>query len=420
MADTVDAHRVAEFNEAQGDRTAFEMKLDKLTEMIRESNYTVFYTGAGVSTSSGVGDYRGPSGAWTKRKMQQLEHKVTRTPSDELELQNLRAEAAKEIRKASKKVDMLDAQPSYSHMAQATLIRHNLAHYVVTTNLDGIYRKAGLGDCLCCLHGDVYIERCTGCGYDFERNYEVRQQNAIHVHDHKVGIGRNSNKCSRCGSVAPASYKGTCEGKKMKHSVWPEHCMIGTNAKNVGTKDTHINFGEHLDPRDWDEAEEHCRRADLCIVAGTPLSLRHITHMPFLAKRTAIINLQATPDDDETDLRIWAPVDEVFEGVLQRLELPLDPVPVWTPRDALAILDLPRWLGYYYRERATKLQEMAEVRAREAAQRALRARSPLIAFPSQSTCPSAACCASTADSAAGVESRVGRAAGRAGLTTSHP
>lgn len=58
---------------------------------------------------------------------------------------------------------MIDAQLSLSHMAQATLIRRDLAHYVVTSNLDGIYRKAGLKGHtqLCCLHGDVYIERCT-------------------------------------------------------------------------------------------------------------------------------------------------------------------------------------------------------------------------------------------------------------------
>lgn len=364
----MDADRVREYNEAETHSAEFERKLDRLTDMIRQSAYTVFYTGAGVSTSSGVGDYRGPSGAWTLRKVRQLEALRTRTPEQERELAELKQEAAKEIRKARKRVDMLDAQPSFSHMAQATLIRRGLAHYVVTTNLDGIYRKAGLGHCLCCLHGDVYIERCTGCGYDFERNYEVRQQQAVHVHDHKVGGRGGSNECSRCASVAPASYTGLPNGK-MKKSKWKDDCMIGTNAVNVGTKDTHINFGEHLDPRDWDEAERECGRADLCIVAGTSMSLRHITHMPFLAKNTVIINLQATPDDEKADLRIWAPLDLVFQGVLRRLDFTVDPVPVWRPRDALSLTELPRWLGYYYREKATNLEEMIELREVEEAER---------------------------------------------------
>jgi NAD-dependent SIR2 family protein deacetylase len=57
-------------------------------------------------------------------------------------------------------------------------------------------------------------------------------------------------------------------------------------------KDTHINFGEGLDPIDWDEAEAWCSKADLVIIAGTSMSLRHITHMPFLAPKVAMINLQ--------------------------------------------------------------------------------------------------------------------------------
>eukprot|EP01105_Mastigella_eilhardi_P016499 TRINITY_DN3776_c0_g1_i4.p1 TRINITY_DN3776_c0_g1~~TRINITY_DN3776_c0_g1_i4.p1 ORF type:complete len:222 (-),score=34.64 TRINITY_DN3776_c0_g1_i4:63-728(-) len=210
MASTVDASRVAERVD-EPDTVAEKVKL--LAEMVGASGYTVFFTGAGVSTSSGVGDYRGPSGAWTKRRIADLEAaKRTKTikPDDEEELDKLLAEKARELKKATKKVDMMEAEPSVSHMAQATLIRLGLAHHVVTTNLDGIYRKAGLKghEQLTCLHGDVYIERCTNCHYDFERNYHTRRL-GIHVHDHHVGT------CSRCGSAAPAGYTGvpTCGAK---------------------------------------------------------------------------------------------------------------------------------------------------------------------------------------------------------------
>jgi NAD-dependent SIR2 family protein deacetylase len=88
-----------------------------------------------------VGDYRGPSGAWTKRKIRELELLgAQRTAEDESELTKLKAEAAREEKKARVKIDMCDAQPTPTHMAMATLIRLGLAHYVVTTNLDGIYR----------------------------------------------------------------------------------------------------------------------------------------------------------------------------------------------------------------------------------------------------------------------------------------
>ncbi|KAL6061274.1 Transcriptional regulator, Sir2 family protein [Balamuthia mandrillaris] len=366
MASTVDSKRVREYNEELVDRRAFERKLDKLADMVRESRYTVFYTGAGVSTSAGVGDYRGPSGAWTKRKIKQLEAipASRMTPEDREELSKLKEEAAREERKAARKVDMLDAQPTPTHMAQATLIRRGLAHYVVTTNLDGIYRKAGLQGHtqLCCLHGDVYVERCTACGYDFERNYHVRQDHT-HVHDHKIGT------CKRCGSAPPKHYTGReTPGLKMKKSQWGGQ-LIGTRDTNCGTKDTHINFGEHLDHMDWDEAEKHCGQADLCIIAGTSMSLRHITHFPFMAKKVALINLQPTPDDDQADLRIWAKCDPVFEGVMQRLGIEIDPVPVWRPRDAVPLNKIPRWVHPYYAEKAKGLELMAQVREMEAEER---------------------------------------------------
>merc|ERR1712118_167683 len=119
------------------------------------------------------------------------------------------------------------AVPTLAHMAQATLIRKGFARIVVTTNLDGLYSKAGLKahEEVCFLHGDTFTERCTNCGYDFERNFHVRNK-GLNVHDHHVGT------CSRCGSKAPASYTGA-SGQR-----------IGVQDLNVGTKDTHINFDE--------------------------------------------------------------------------------------------------------------------------------------------------------------------------------
>lgn len=365
MADTVDSRRVKEFTEK--DQASLDAKLDTLAAMVKASKYTVFFTGAGVSTSAGVGDYRGPTGAWTLRKIKQLvarKNNGTASKSDLAELEKLQTEAANETKKSTTKVDMIDAQPSLSHMAQATLIRLGIAHYVVTSNLDGIYRKAGLKGHtqLCCLHGDVYIERCTNCGYDFERNYEVRQGDRIHVHDHKVGT------CSKCGSKPPAHYTGDPGDREMQNSKWGG-LLVGTKDKNVGTKDTHINFGECLDNIDWSDAEKHCSKADLCIVAGTSLSLRHITHFPFQAKKTVIVNLQATPDDDDCHLRIWATCDEVFGGLLERLNIEVDPVPVWRPADYVPLDKLPKWLDPYYVKAARRLEQMIAQREKEAQDR---------------------------------------------------
>lgn len=359
MASTVDAKRVQEFNEASDE--ALEVKLDQLADMVRRSKYTVFYTGAGMSTSAGIGDYRGPSGAWTQRRIKELQRLGSAASRDDAaELRKLLAEQSKEQTKAVAKVPMTDAQPTLSHMMQATLIRKGLAHFVVTTNLDGIYRKAGLQahEDVCFLHGDVYTERCTACGYDFERNWHVRQSQT-HVHDHSVGT------CSRCGSKPPKNYTGQPKpGAKTGADAdgFKDNRLVGTRDENVGTKDTHINFGECLDEVDWDEAEKHCSQADLCIVMGTSMSLRHITHFPFRAKQTVIVNLQATPDDKKCTLRIWAQCDPVSAGLLARLGLEPMPVPAWRPRDALPLSQIPRKVSRPYREAADRLMKLAAQR----------------------------------------------------------
>merc|ERR1712048_490951 len=171
---------------------------------------------------------------------------------------------------------------------------------------------------------------------DFERNWHVRQS-STHVHDHSVG------SCSICGSSPPKGYTGQPKaGAKTgaDASGFKDNRLVGTQDENVGTKDTHINFGEYLDERDWDEAEKHCSMADLCIVMGTSMSLRHITHFPFQAKKTVIVNLQKVPDDANENrakisLRLFAQCDPVCEGLMRRLKLGLEPIPDWHARDAL-------------------------------------------------------------------------------------
>jgi NAD-dependent SIR2 family protein deacetylase len=357
-------------------------------------------------------------------RMQELAEKGSSSSPDELkELSLLREEQSQEIVKGDstkRPKEFLD--PGYSHMAIATLMHQGFAHYVVTTNLDGLFRKAGLQGHVdfCCLHGDVFIERCTGCGAEFERNYRVRRQ-AAHVHDHRA-VG--SGTCEVCGCGTPPEWDGYPKDAKITRKVvvvgerpsqqdvtlakitvnarrkWPNavlesvngvsvenrsdlflqntvaslelplkfefrvactggaktgagttfssNHLVGVWDEQVGTKDTHINFGEGLDERDLDEAQEHCRKADLCIVLGTSMSLRHVTHFPFLAKKTVIVNLQATPDDDRCyqGLRIWGTCDEVLQLLLQHLGVPqVEKIPPWRPKNAVSLDDLER-LGF--------------------------------------------------------------------------
>jgi len=187
------------------------------------------------------------------------------------------------------------------------------------------------------------------------------------VHDHHIG------QCQRCKSKPPSSYTGRpISNNTGSDGDYRDNHLIGTRDERVGTKDTHINFGECLDDMDWNEADKHCRKADLVIVAGTSMSLRHITHFPFLAKRTVIINLQQTPDDRKCDLRIWGKTDPVFEALMDNLGISIDPVPEWIPRDSVPIHKIPKYVSSYYVQAAKRLEESnkklkAEARSRQEA-----------------------------------------------------
>jgi len=339
MASTVDFDRIEEIHEPE---ETLNSKLQQLAQWITNANYVVFFTGAGVSTSSGVPDFRGPKGVWTM-KAQGL------TPDI--------------------KIHRVNAQPTPSHMGQVTLMKHSLAHHVVTSNLDGLYLKAGLEahKDVTHLHGCIYIERCTACSAEFIRNWHVRRDN-IDAHNHIVGT------CQKCGSKPPRD-----QGNNYK--------SVGSTDVNCGTKDTHINFEESLDPIDWDEAQLHCSKADLVIVAGTSMSLRHVTHFPFLAQKNSfgknkynflntergkvvIINLQKTPDDNKCDLRIFAPTDTVFERLVSTLKLEMEHPPVFRPRDSLPLDQLPKYVSDFFYEAAVTQEKVAQQREQEWKERA--------------------------------------------------
>ncbi|XP_065912938.1 NAD-dependent protein deacylase sirtuin-6-like isoform X2 [Dysidea avara] len=113
-------------------------KLDVLCSMIREAKHIVVHTGAGISTSAGIPDFRGPNGVWTLEK---------------------------QGRKRETNVTFESAQPSITHMALVAMVRAKLVHLIVSQNVDGLHLKSGLPrEYLSELHGNVFMERCEKCG----------------------------------------------------------------------------------------------------------------------------------------------------------------------------------------------------------------------------------------------------------------
>jgi len=134
-----------EIKEFYDENVALQEKAAALANLMKDSK-TVCYTGAGISTSAKIPDYRGPNGIWT-----------------------LAAQG-----KTVPKLPLESALPTYTHMALKALVDAGLVTMVVSTNIDGLHRRSGLTKSnLAELHGNVYKEVCPTCGADYLRPSNV-------------------------------------------------------------------------------------------------------------------------------------------------------------------------------------------------------------------------------------------------------
>ncbi|CAG9330416.1 unnamed protein product [Blepharisma stoltei] len=246
-------------------------KVRKLAKWIRKSRHFIGFTGAGVSTSCGIPDFRsgyntvlptGP-GAWEELAKQQ---KAKRTHV----------------------VNITEAIPSPTHMCFVKLIEEGVMKFLVSQNVDGLHRKSGIHPSkLAELHGNIYVEKCKTCKKEYLRDYEVRTNG--HVHSHETG-----NRCDN----------KECNGELI---------------------DTIINFHENLDSDVINAGFTNGRNADLCLCMGSSLRVTPAANIPLETKKRGgklvIVNLQRTPLDDSADMVINAFCDTVMEKLMGILNL---------------------------------------------------------------------------------------------------
>jgi NAD-dependent SIR2 family protein deacetylase len=119
-------------------------KAGLLAERIKKAKHVIFFTGAGISTSAGVPDFRGPQGVWT-----------------------LRAQGKKVTGKAT---STLTAIPTVAHMSLVELQNRSILSYLVSQNCDGLHRRSGIApDRISELHGNNNKEYCVKCGKEYLR-----------------------------------------------------------------------------------------------------------------------------------------------------------------------------------------------------------------------------------------------------------
>ena len=241
------------------------MSAERLANLIRERQPCVVLTGAGVSTESGIPDFRSPTGLWAQ--------------FDPLEFGSIEAFRRDPRRVWSfykPRVSMLtDAQPNPAHIALAELEQHGLVQAVVTQNIDLLHERAGSREVVE-VHGSIRTATCPGCG----ARYELEQVLALLAE-------ADAPACPACGEI-------------VKPDV--------------------VFFGELLPPEAIDRAYKLARAAALMLVVGSALEVYPIAGLPeetlAAGGKLAIINRGPTPYDGRANLRIDGRAGEVLPAVV--------------------------------------------------------------------------------------------------------
>ena len=232
-------------------------KIKTLQQWIDESQRIVFFGGAGVSTESGIPDFRSVDGLYNQKYAWPPEQILSRTFFD--------AQPEEFYRFYRDKMLCLDAQPNAAHKKLAELEVAGRLRSVVTQNIDGLHQLAG-SKRVWELHGSVH------------RNYCMRCRKPCAVTDIKEGTG--VPKCTCGGTVKPDV----------------------------------VLYEESLDSATMEGAVMDIRAADLLIIGGTSLAVYPAAGLInyFRGKRLVLINKSPTPYDDRADLAINLPIGQVL------------------------------------------------------------------------------------------------------------
>jgi NAD-dependent deacetylase len=232
------------------------MSRETLARLIAEARRAVVFTGAGISTESGIPDFRSPGGVWSKMKPIYFEEFVSS--------EAMRREAWN--RTFAGAMGWTGAKPNAGHYAVARLVARGKVAAVITQNVDNLHQESGVpAERVIELHGNASYATCLDC--DARHELEVLKQSYL---------GRGEiPACRDCGGLV---------------------------------KTATISFGQAMPRLPMDRAETEALACDLFIVLGSSLVVYPAAGFPFLAKRNgarlAIINREPTDQDDLADLVI--------------------------------------------------------------------------------------------------------------------
>jgi NAD-dependent deacetylase len=247
-----------------------------LASLVRQSSRAVAFTGAGLSTESGIPDFRSPGGLWTQNKP---------IPFDAfLADRSVRTEAWR--RKFAMDESFQNAVPARGHRVLAALAEAGHLIGVITQNIDNLHQDSGLSDHhLVELHGNGSYATCLDCNTRYELDWVRHRYEAA---------GRAAPDCTACGGPV---------------------------------KSATISFGQAMPEAKMRRALDWSLNADLFLVIGSSLVVHPAAGLPVAARRNGaklvIINREPTPLDEIADLVIPADIGDVLTELAARLGLPL-------------------------------------------------------------------------------------------------
>jgi NAD-dependent deacetylase len=238
---------------------------------VADARRVAVLTGAGVSTGSGIPDYRGPQGVWTKDPAAERRATIDVWINDPEVRRRQWAERAAGSH-------LLDAAPNPAHRAFADLERLDRLDTLVTQNTDGLHLRAGSSpDRVVEIHGNVRDTVCLAC--------EARQPTTA-VLD-RVRAGEADPVCEACGGVLK----------------WAT-----------------VSFGQALDPADLERAHAAAAACDVFLAAGTSLAVYPVAALPEVAlgsgARVVIANAEPTPYDRAADAVLRGDLTELLPAVV--------------------------------------------------------------------------------------------------------
>ncbi len=240
------------------------MGIEQARGWIAQAQRVVGFTGAGISTESGIPDFRSPNGVWARNRTVYFDEFV-RDESARVEAWRQKVESWPEMR---------DAQPNLGHMAFVELAEQGKLTAMITQNIDGLHQRSGLAASLILeLHGTTVDAVCLSC------SHRIPMDEAVD----RIKGGEQAPKCRRCGGIL---------------------------------KTATVSFGQAMPQDVMREAESAAVSCEVFLAVGSSLVVHPAAGLPLIAKRAGakliIVNRTETPLDDIADLIVNDEIGKVL------------------------------------------------------------------------------------------------------------